>query len=223
MRQEGGQILHSTLTLIREAVGKDFFISAEDIPLITEEGLISAVSLPYSISSRRKSARDIHKGIRRLLEHHYSGPYPWLFCPGPYPLPEKKENLHPQAGESLRQMMLLNGGLLNICRDLTDLDEGQIGELKALIPSFKRFTDGRIHIFHSVEKSAPCVVFNSSGYLGVFNLESRKNFQNLNMEEMRQTIYNRSGNGTIKEGKTDMKTGELSLILPPYGSRIFKF
>lgn len=223
MSLEGGHIMINTLKLIRECVGKDFFISAEEVPLITESGLISAVSLPYSISSRRKSAREIHKGIRRILDHQYSGPYPWLFCSGPYPLPEEKEAIHPQAGESLRQMMLLNGGILNINQDLPSLSEDQKRELKDLIPSFRKFTDGRIHIFHSRERNSPCVVFNSTGYLGVFNLEKHKNHQNLNMEKMRQVIYNRSGSGSIKEGKTDMKTGELSLILPPYGSRIFKF
>ena len=223
MRIEGGQILLNTLRLIRETLGKDFFISAEEIPLITESDLISAVSLPYNISSRRKSAKDIHKGIRRLLNHQYSGPYPWLFCSGPYPLPEEKESIHPQAGESLRQMMLLSGGILNISQDLTSLNSRQIEELKALFPSFRKFTDGRIHIFNSSERHSPCIIFNSSGYLGVFNLEKRKNHQSLNMGDMRQIIYNRRGNGSIKEGKTDMKTGELSLILPPYGSRIFKF
>jgi hypothetical protein len=223
MSLEGGHIMLNTLKRIRETVGKDFFISAEEIPLITEDGLISAVSLPYSISSRRKSARDIHKGIRRILNHQYSGPYPWLFCSGPYPLPEEKETIHPQAGESLRQMMLLNGGILNINQDLISLTDDQKGELRDLIPSFRRFTDGRIHIFHSSERNSPCIVFNSSGYLGVCNLEKHKNHQSLNMEEMRQIIYKRSGSGSIKEGKTDMKTGELSLILPPYGSRIFKF
>ncbi len=223
MSLEGGHVLLNMLRLIRETAGKDFFISAEEIPLVTEEGLLSAVSLPYSISSRRRSAGDIHKGIRRILSHQYSGPYPWLFCSGPYPLPEEKENIHPQAGESLRQMMLLNGGILNINQDLVSLSETQTEELKALIPSFRKFTDGRIHIFHSSESRAPCVVYNSSGYLGVFNLEKRKNHQSLNMEKMRQTIYNRSGSGSIKEGMTDMKTGELSLILPPFGSRIFKF
>ena len=223
MSLEGGHIMLNTLKLIRESVGKDYFISAEEIPLITESGLITAVSLPYSISSRRKSAKEIRKGIRRILNHQYTGPYPWLFCSGPYPLPEEKEDLHPQAAESLRQLMLLNGGILNINCDLSSLDDSRKNELKALLPSFRKFTDGRIHIFHSAEKHSPCVVFNSSGYLGVFNLENRKNHQTLNMEEMRQIIYNRSGNGSIKEGQTDMKTGELALILPPYGSRIFKF
>jgi hypothetical protein len=221
--KETGETLHEALSFFRETLGSKAFISTEELPLITQENQLSMMSFNSDMSSRRKSKKEIPELLYRILDHTYISHYPWLLNPGSYPLPDSKEIHPPQAGESLRQMMLINGGFLTITNDLPAMTPEQTEELKNLIPSFKRFTGGSLHLLNSPDKKKPCVVFNSNGYLGVFNLSSKKKQISLNMEEMKQKIYNKIGGAQIREGRMGMKTGELELILPPFGSRIFKF
>jgi hypothetical protein len=221
--KESGEILHEALLFFREILGAKTFISAENIPLITQENVLSMISMDSSISSKRKSKKEIPETIYRVLNQTFTSQYPWLFNSGNYPLPEEKELIHPQAAESLRQMMLISGGSLSINNNLNKMTQNQVNELKKLIPSFKRFAGGSLHLINSPDKKHPSVLFNSRGYLGVFNLSGKKKQTSLNMESMRLRFYNKKSGTQIKEGRTGMKTGELELILPPYGSRIFKF
>jgi len=220
---EPGTMIHQTLEIFRQVLGKSCFISAENSPLITQEKLLSMICIRTETGSRRKSRKLIPESINKILDHTFTSPYPWLMNMGSYPLPEVSDPLHPQAAESLRQMILISGGFLTIQRELTDLSGEQGRELEKLISSFKRFALGTLHILKTPDRKEPCIVYNSAGYIGVFNLSGKRQQISLDMENLKQTIYNKQGESLIREGKTGMRTGELELRLPPYGSRIFKF
>jgi len=220
---ESGKILYNTLGFIRVILGNDCFISAEDLPLITEVNHINMINIPARLTTKRRSVKEIPQALFRIMEINSFSHYPWIMNAGNYPLPDKISRFHLQAGESLRQMLLLNGGILSICMDLPTLSENQKEEMIKLIPSFKKFSRGEIQQLECPRKKETAIVFNSSGYLGVFNLSARKQQVILNMESLKQEIYNKTGETAIQEGKTGMKTGELELLLPPRGSRIFKF
>jgi len=220
---EPGSLIHEALGIFRQVLGNTCFISGESSPLITQEKLLSMITVKAETGSKRKSRKLIPESINRILDHTFTSHYPWVMNMGAYPLPGNPDTLHSQAGESLRQMILLNGGFLTVDKDLTELTPLQVEELRKLVPSFRRFAGGSLHIINLPGKKTPCTVFNSAGFIGVFNLSGRKMQITLNMEDLKLKIYNKQGETLIREGQTGMRTGELELILPPYGSRIFKF
>lgn len=220
---ETGKVLYSTLSFFRSVLGKDCFISAEDIPLITEINQIDMISIPSQLTTERKSKKEIPKALYRVLEISSLSHYPWFLNVGSYPLPKAENCYHKQAGESFRQMLLIGGGMMTINVNLTNLSEKQREELESLVPSFRKFSRGELQQLNSPKKNDTTILYNSTGYLGVFNLSSKKQKLILNMESLKQEIYNKTGESPIQEGRTGMKTGELELILPPLGSRIFKF
>ncbi|MDC7232170.1 MAG: alpha-galactosidase [Spirochaetales bacterium] len=217
---ESGRILYSALEFFRSVMGKDCFISARDVPFITEENFLDMIFSP-SPPCRKNSAKEIAKALHRRFEIDSFSRYPWILNSGHYPLQDICSNR--QAGESYRQMLLLNGGSLQLNQHLPDLDEPGKEELKQLINSFSKFSKGVTQLLECPRKNEASIVFNSSGYIGVFNLSSKKQKVLLNMGSLKQEIYNKTGESPIQEGRTGMNTGELELILPPYGSRIFKF
>lgn len=220
---EAGKILYSTLNFFRSVLGKECFISAEDIPLITEINQIDMISIPAKLTTLRKSKKEIPNALYRLLEISSLSHYPWFLNAGSYPLPKAENSYHKQAGESFRQMLLIGGGMLTLNVDLPNISEKQREELDNLIPSFRKFSSGELQQLNCPKKNETSILFNNTGYLGVFNLSSKKQQLILNMESLKQEIYNKTGESPIQEGRTGMKTGELELILPPLGSRIFKF
>jgi Melibiase len=220
---EAGKILYSALEFFRSILGKDCFISAEDIPLITEVNQLDMITIPAQLTTERKSKKEIPNALYRVLEISSLSHYPWLLNAGSYPLPKAENCYHKQAGESFRQMLLIGGGMLSLNVNLPDISEKQREELDSLIPSFRKFSRGELQQLNCPKKNESTILFNSAGYLGVFNLSSKKQQLILNMESLKQEIYNKTGESPIQEGRTGMKTGELELILPPLGSRIFKF
>ena len=220
---ENGKILYSALEFFRSILGKDCFITAEDIPLITEVNQIDMICIPARLTTKRKSRKEITNALFRKMEISSLSNYPWILNSGNYPLPEDDSSYHKQAGESFRQMLLIGGGILSLSMSLPSLTEKQKEELTRLIPSFKKFSRGELQQLVCPRKNETSIIYNSSGYLGVFNLSSKKKKVILNMESLKQEIYNKTGESPIQEGRTGMKTGELELILPPLGSRIFKF
>ncbi|MDC7241536.1 MAG: alpha-galactosidase [Spirochaetales bacterium] len=221
-RTEGGAVFFQALKFIRSLVGQNCFLSAEGIPLLTEDKLLNMVAPPPD-ESKKKSGKEMAKRMFRLLETRSLTNYPWIMDTGCYPLLSDPKFKCPQAEESLRQMILLSGGILSLNQSFTSISEEQKEELKQLISSYKKFSQGNLQQRSCPVSKEPLVLFNSRGYLGAFNLQGRKQKLNLNMESVKIEFYNRGGDSSIQEGRTGMKTGELELILPALGSRIFKF
>ncbi len=220
---ECGSLMREALSLVKNSTAPPFFIGMEGLPSLKEEELPLMVSLPWNTGTKRYTPREICSHIHKIMEIGFTGSCPWLLNPGPYLLHGEKTGLPLQAAESLRQMLLLQGGVLSFRQELCLLNPAQIDELKQLLTFFTTFSSGELKIISNPDEKRPELLFNTAGYLGIFNLSSKKQRINLNMQELKEILYNKRGTFPIKEGNLDMHTGELELILPPYGSRLFRF
>ena len=222
-RIEGGALLFQALHFIRGIVGQNCFLSAEDLPLITEKKLLNMITPSLEFPGSRRPVKQLARRMFRLLEIRSLSNYPWILNSGCYPLGSAEGCSCLQSEESYRQLILLSGGILTLDRKLASLTAEQKEELKQVISSFKKFSSGELQQRRCPGRKDALVLFNSKGYLGAFNLLPGKQTLNLNMESLKIEFYNRGGESSIQEGRTGMKTGELELILPAFGSRIFKF
>ena len=147
----------------------------------------------------------------------------WLNEPGLYPLGSQARNLPVQIRESIRQLILITGGILPLRIDHSSLDNEELQNIRHTLEAFRPFCEGDLIPLSYTGKKKPALIFNTIGRLGVFNLSRKKQTISLDLSDIQKQIGMVRSATFIKEGKTGMKTGTLDLILPPYGSRIFHF
>jgi hypothetical protein len=220
---ESGFLMTETLRFFRKNIGKDETLSGEGIGYLPAAGWLNSLSSAPASLQKRKAADLFQTVLFSGLQNADLHKRLWINDPGNYPLGEEAAALPVQIRESIRQIILISGGILSVNVDHTNLAASEIGEIRKTIETFKPFTRGELIPLSYSEKKKPAILYNSIGKLGVFNLSGKTQSVSLNLPELQKQIgLNRTGT-FIKEGQTGMKTGALDLILPPFGSRIFNF
>ena len=220
---ESGFLLTETLRFVRKNIGSDETLSGEGIGYLSASGWLHSLSTSPSGTQKQKAADLFRSVLFPGLQNANLNKQLWINNPGNYPLGEQAAALPVQIRESIRQIILISGGVLSFNVKHADLSAEEIDDIRKTIETFQPFTRGElIPLSYSAGKQ-PAILYNSIGKLGVFNLSGKQQTVSLDLPELQKQIgLNRTGT-FIKEGQTGMKTGTLDLILPPYGSRIFNF
>jgi len=224
MEQEGGLLLSAALRFFRENIGRDDLLVAEGGSLLASAGTVN-----IHRDSRRQpqspgeSIRYFRKALPGILDHSLMQKTFWIYDPGCYPAGSAAEEWPMQIRESLRQVILLTGGHLSVRDELTGYSKEQISELRRTLESFGKFRTGMLTLLSCPDAIRPVLLYNSAGYLGVFNLSRRKKSISLDLKSLEEQLGIRKTASLMREGRTGLRTGTLDLILPPYGSRIFEF
>ncbi|OQY31415.1 MAG: hypothetical protein B6241_14060 [Spirochaetaceae bacterium 4572_59] len=220
---ESGYLLSKTLQFFRENIGKVGSISAEGIPDLAGCGFIESLST-YKLEAQEQKAADLfYSVLERGVQKASLQKKLWINDPGLYPLGKSAETLPVQIRESIRQLILITGGILSIYTDHCELDAEGLKNLGEIFETFRTFCKGELIALSYAQRKHPAIIYNTSGHLGVFNLSKKTQSISLNLSLLQEKIGLSKSGTFIKEGQTGMKTGTLDLILPPYGSRVFRF
>lgn len=221
---ESGHLLSKTLQFFRENMGKDGTLSAEGIPDLTGCGYIDSLSTSYGQELQKQKAPELfYNVLGRGIQNAGFQKKLWINDPGIYPMGKYAEALPVQIRESIRQLILITGGILSIHVNHCELDTDKLKNLKNIFETFRPFCRGELISLSYTERRKPAVIYNTTGHLGVFNLSKKTQSVSLDLSLLREKTGSGKSGTFIKEGKTGMKTGTLDLILPPYGSRVFRF
>ncbi len=217
-----GDLIGRTIHFFRENMGKTESLSTEDIPHMPGLGNVK-IHDTFSRDIQKRKALDAFRDI--VISGVHNAPLNkrlWIENPGYFPCGKWADALPLQIRESLKQMILITGGVLMVSVDHRTLEKQEIQMLKSTFRTFDLFCGGDLFLIRNSGTRQPAILYNSIGKLGVFNLSGKTQTTSLELARLRQEIGTRTGT-YIKEGNTGMQTGTLDLILPPYGSRIFNF
>ena len=217
-----GDLQRETLQFFKENMGKSESLSTEGIPQLPGSGSIKVFDTFPNHLEKKKPAEAFKQVVVKGIQNAPLQKSLWIGNPGLFPCGSWREKLPLQIRESMRQMILLSGGVLMIKVDHTELEEKEIEELKSTFETFDSFSRGKLYLIKDSGLKDPAILYNTAGKLGVFNLSGKTRSINLDLQNLRDVIGEKTGT-YIKEGNTGMQTGELDLILPPHGSRIFNF
>ena len=219
---ESGNLLSYTLSFFSENAGKGVSLSSEGIPYLPAMGNVSIMYSAGVTSPDQKPSEIFRQTLNSAIENAVLHKKIWISNPGFFPMGEAAEKLPLQMRESIRQIILMTGGVLAIHSDQTAMNVKEYQNLKDVMETFKSFSRGQLFLLNQRGKNRPVVLYNTIGKLGIFNLSKKPRSISLNLQELKE----RTGQGAgtyLKEGNTGMQTGVLDLILPPYGSRVFNF
>ncbi len=217
-----GDLQRETLQFFKENMGKNESLSTEGIPHLPGSGSIKIFDTFPAGLEKKKPAEAFRQIVIKGIQNAPLQKSLWIGNPGIFPCGSWRTKLPLQIRESLRQMILLSGGVLMTRVDHTELKEPELEELKSTFEAFEAFSRGKLYLIKDSGLNDPAILYNTAGKLGVFNLSGKTQSINLDLQNLRDMIGQKTGT-YIKEGNTGMQTGQLDLILPPHGSRIFNF
>ena len=220
---ETGLLLTKTLHFFKEIIGKNETLSCEGIPCLPGFGFVTSLTTVPGNAAELKYTEFFNQVLGRGLQNAAFQRRLWLNEPGFYPLGSQAKNLPVQIRESIRQLILITGGILPLRIDHSSLDTEELENIRHTMDAFRPFCKGDLIPLSYTGKKTPALIFNTIGRLGVFNLSRKRQTISLDLSDIQKQIGMVRSATFIKEGKTGMKTGTLDLILPPYGSRIFHF
>ena len=170
--------------IIRETAGEDVFILGCGCPLSPVRGLVDAMRIgpdvaPYWFAKYRYHLiRDPHAlctkfAIRSILNRCQMHRQLWINDPDCLLLRDTDTRLTPDERMSLANAMIITGGMVIVSDRLAKLAPEtweRLGEIEDLVRECDR---GRPWPLDIMEREIPELVYNSKGYLAVFNFEDR--------------------------------------------------
>ena len=220
--QASGDLQRTAIQFFKENIGKDDSLSTAGIPFLPGSGCIKIFDTVSAYLPGKKPTEAFKQILLPGVQNAPVQKSLWIENPGYFPCGQWGKKLPLQIRESIKQMILISGGVLMVSVDHTELKEQEIEELKSTFQAFEPFSQGKIYLVKDSGLKQPAILYNTAGKLGIFNLTGKTQSISLDLVSLRNTIGKKTGT-YIKEGSTGMQTGELNLILPAHGSRIFSF
>jgi alpha-galactosidase len=170
--------------IIRETAGEDVFILGCGCPLSPVRGLVDAMRIgpdvaPYWFAKYRYHlTRDPHAlctkfAIRSILNRCQMHRKLWINDPDCLLLRDTDTKLTPDERMSLANAMIITGGMVVVSDRLAKLAPHtweRLGEIEDLV---RQCDQGRPWPLDIMEREIPELIYNSKGYLAVFNFEDR--------------------------------------------------
>ena len=170
--------------IIRETAGEDVFILGCGCPLSPVRGLVDAMRIgpdvaPYWFAKYRYHlTRDPHAlctkfAIRSILNRCQMHRKLWINDPDCLLLRDTDTKLTPDERMSLVNAIIITGGMVVVSDRLAKLAPHtweRLGEIEELV---RQCDQGKPWPLDIMEREIPELVYNSKGYLAVFNLEDR--------------------------------------------------
>ena len=222
--------------IIRETAGEDVFILGCGCPLSPVRGLVDAMRIgpdvaPYWFAKYRYHlTRDPHAlctefAIRSILNRCQMHRQLWINDPDCLLLRDTETKLTPDERMSLANAIIITGGMVMVSDRLAKLAPQTwewLGEIEELV---RECDQGRPWPLDIMEREIPELVYNSKGYLAVFNFEDRAVHKRIPLSVYLQDIVEEtakfqdvwsSDTFVISEGVLDV--GETR----PHASRLLK-
>ena len=170
--------------IIREAAGSDVFILGCGSPLSAAIGFVDAMRIgpdvaPYWFATYRYHlTRDPHAlctkfAIRSILNRCQMHRKLWINDPDCLLLRDSDTRLTPEERMSLANAIIISGGMYLLSDKLSALSPGTWKWVRDIDAMVHDCDQGRAWALDYMERETPELVYNSKGYLAVFNFEDR--------------------------------------------------
>jgi len=170
--------------IIRQTAGEDVFILGCGCPLSPVRGLVDAMRIgpdvaPYWFAKYRYHlTRDPHAlctkfAIRSILNRCQMHRRLWINDPDCLLLRDTDTRLTPDERMSLANAMIITGGMVVVSDRLAKLAPQTWHWLSEIEELVRGCDQGRPWPLDIMEREIPELVYNSKGYLAVFNVEDR--------------------------------------------------
>lgn len=183
IRRSRAEVLKRGMRIIREEAGKDVVIIGCGMPLSPGIGTVDAMRIgpdtgPFWIHRAAKLFRTgsmvgVRNSVRNTLVR--SAMHERLWQNDPDCVMVRELNTKLTAQERLFQIDagILSGGLLTYSDDFSLLPERIIREIETINRLNDECAGGRLYAVDLMDRETPELVYNTAGYLGVFNFKSR--------------------------------------------------
>lgn len=178
------EVLKYGIKKIREAAGKDIIISGCGMPLSSGIGLVDTMRVgPDTAPVWRKlggvllrtgAMLGARNSIRNFLVRSGMNKNLWLNDPDCIMLRDTKTKLSFFEKFSQINAIILSGGVLMYSDDFTDLSDKNISLVHKINKISDECFNGIVMSLDIMEKELPELVYNSAGFLGVFNFKNKK-------------------------------------------------
>jgi len=168
----------------KAARGEEVFIVGCGMPLPTGIGTVDAMRIGpdtggFWIENKGKIFRTgalmgVRNSLRNSLARSPMHRALWLNDPDAIILRRKGSRLSATQRRSQINAIALTGGLLSYSDDFADLNEEILSEIRTIQAISRACSVGRIIPWDIMDRELPTVVYNTAGYLGVFNLSGQK-------------------------------------------------
>lgn len=232
----GAERLNLGYRLIREAAGRDTFILGCGSPLTPAIGMVDAMRIGPDVAPywtdwlREKLLNDTNSlstkfAVRSILNRCQMHRQWWINDPDCLMIREKETKLNHAERFTLINVAIITAGMGVFSDDLTKLDEeafATIAHIKALAGACDK---GRPYALDFMEHPMPEVVYNTAGYLAVFNFDNGKKRKTLSRAAKLKAILPEGAKLVDVWKQTMIKvTGDKIGLgeFPAHGSRLFR-
>lgn len=181
------EVLRRGMEIIREEAGKvtseDVFLVGCGMPLTTGIGTVDAMRVGpdtggYWIEKKGQLLRTgamvgVRNSIRNSVVRGGMHNALWLNDPDCLMLRTEGTKLTPAQRRTQINAIALTGGLLLYSDDFGNLPKGQLEEIGVIQEIVEHCFSGRLIPLDMMARELPQVIYNTAGYLGIFNMAKR--------------------------------------------------
>lgn len=228
------QVMRRGVEIIRDEVGEKTLLNGCGMPLASGIGLFDSMRVGADTAPswhrflgrflRTESMEGVKNSIRNGFARGAMNKRFWINDPDCVLLRSKETRLNRHERRSQINAAVLNGGALFFSDDFTRLSDDEISEARRSIELHRACAQGEIKVLDLMERAYPELIFNSAGYLGLFNMENRPRRKRL---ELRRIPASRPEPVALEEVWTGRRyTPEKRVLsteeIPPHGSLLLR-
>jgi len=178
------EVLRRGMEIIREEAGKYVLIEGCGMPLVPGVGLVDLMRVgpdtgPFWTKNTGKLLRTgAMMGVRNALRNSFVRSMLhrrfWINDPDCLMLREVKTRLNPKQRRTHINGIILTGGFLQISDDLALLSEENWKDFDLIKQWNQACFEGELSPVDLMDREIPELLYNTAGFLGIFNMGSRK-------------------------------------------------
>jgi alpha-galactosidase len=184
LRLSRPEVLQYGLKIIKEVTGDDVIINGCGMPFSPGIGLVDSMRIGpdtapqwyknIGIILRSGIMSGVKDSIRNNFTRSMMNRYLWINDPDCLMLRHNKTKLKEHERLAQIDAAIITGGALFISDDLEELPEHVFVELDKIVHLSDDCFAGRSITLDLMETGLPGIIYNTSGYLGIFNMKNRK-------------------------------------------------
>ena len=237
MTHSRAEIMQMGMELIRHAAGRDTVVLGCGMPLSAGIGTVEAMRIgtdtgPYWTMAAGRALRTgamvgVRNSIRNTMVRSPMHRRLWLNDPDCLMVRTRDTKLNEAERISQINAIVLSGGALTISDDISQLPPDRLVELKRVIALSGECARGHVQPLDLMEHEVPSCVYNTAGFLGVFNVSGRRASPVVDLSALGE-----DGGAGIPKTLTDVWKDERLFVrpdgrllvpdLPAHGSRLLR-
>lgn len=236
LRLSRSELIKFGMGLIKGAAKKDTVLLGCGMPLASGVGNVDFMRVGIDTAPYWNSAAGYILGnpgemigaknsLRNTIVRSYMNKKLWVNDPECFMVRKKNTCLTPHQIDSDINGKLLAGGLVMFSDDISKLDAAELARMKEIAALSDAMYAGEAIPLDVMERAIPQILYNTAGYIGLFNFNSRHRTVSYDLGKYRGII---SGVHTLR----DVWNGEEVIVqeggcitlegMPPHSSRLFR-